>query len=71
MRSELTAILEIVCGTYTAYCPEIPEAKGRGASKMAALVALQQDVSRLFDTRRETAIRGAAADATFDSITVN
>ena len=70
MCNEFMAVVERTAGTFTATCPEIPEAKGEGRTKMGALVALRVAVIQLLDERRDQAVRNVPADAVLDSIRI-
>jgi hypothetical protein len=70
MRNEFMAVVERAGGKHIAHCPEIPEAKGEGRTKMGALVALRVAVVQILDDRRERAVRCASQEAMFETITI-
>ena len=64
------AVVEQVEGKYIAYCPEIPEARVEGRTKMESLVSLRVAVVQILDERRGRAIDNASPNAVFETITV-
>ena len=68
MRNEFMAVVRRTDDTYTAVCPEVPEALGEGRTKLGALVALRVAVVQILDERRATATRNAPADAMLEVI---
>jgi len=70
MRNEFMAVVRRTGDVHTAHCPEIPEAKGEGRTKMGALVALRVAVVQILDERRENAARTAPANAVLETIHV-
>jgi hypothetical protein len=70
LRNEFLAIVERIDDKHVAACAELPEARGEGHSKMAALVALRDALRQLLDDRRAKAIHAAASTVTFDTLVV-
>ncbi len=70
MENKFMAVVELVDGKYTAYCPEIPDAKVESLTKTEALAALRVAVVQILDKRRERAIDSASPNAVFETITV-
>jgi hypothetical protein len=69
-HNKFMAVVEQVEGKYTAYCPEIPEAKVEGRTKTEVLVALRVAVVQILDERRGRAIDSASPNAVFDTISI-
>ena len=68
MRNEFMAVVKRAGDMHTAICPEIPEAKGEGRTKMGALVALRVAVVEILDARRQSVARELLAGAELDTI---
>ncbi len=70
MTNEFTAVVERDGEWFIAYCAEIPRANGQGRTKEEALESLRGAVTLVLDDRREDALRGLAADAIQEKVTV-
>ena len=71
MKSEFTAIIERDEAWYIAFCPEIPEANGQGATKDEARESLAEAIALVLEDRREEGLRGAAPGATRERVTIS
>ena len=71
MRNEFMAIIERTEEWYIAICPEIPEANGQGKTKDEARESLAEAIALVLEDRREEGLRGAAAGAIRERVTVS
>ena len=71
MRNEFVAVVESLDGDTIAWCPEIPEARGKGRTKIAALADLQYVVSQILAQRRDEAIQRAPEGAVIETICID
>lgn len=70
MRNEFTAVIERDGKWFVAWCPEIPEANGQGASLEECRDNLAQAIALILQDRREDALRGAPDTALRELVTV-
>ena len=70
MKNEFTAIIEQDENLYIAFCPEIPEANGQGATKDEARESLADAIALVLEDRREEGLRGAAPGAIQERVTI-
>ena len=52
---KLTAEIHREGAWYAAFCPEVPEANGQGATEEEAVASLRAAIDLVFDDRREDA----------------
>ncbi len=53
IKNEFTATIELDEGWFIAFCPEIPEANGQGATKDEARESLAEAITLVLEDRRE------------------
>ena len=71
MKAEFTAIIdEAREGGYWAICPEIPGANGHGETKEEAKENLREAIALILEDRLEDGLRGLAAGAVRETISV-
>ena len=71
MKAEFTAIIdEAPEGGYWAICPEIPGANGQGETKEEAKENLREAIALILEDRLEDGLRGLAAGAVRETISV-
>ncbi len=71
MKAEFTAIIdEAPEGGYWAICPEIPGADGQGQTKEEAKNSLRDAIELILEDRLEDGLRGLAAGAVRESISI-
>jgi predicted RNase H-like HicB family nuclease len=58
MANGSTAVIEQDGEWFTAYCPEVPGANGRGRTKEEALASLTEAISLALGDRGEERLRG-------------
>ena len=61
MKNEFTAIIERDAEWYIAFCPEVPEANGQGATRDEARESLAEAIALVLEDRREEGIRDAGS----------
>ena len=59
MKNEFTAMIEQDAEWYIAFCPEVPEANGQGATRDEARESLAEAIALVLEDRREEGLRGA------------
>ena len=71
MKAESTAIIdEAPEGGFWAICPEIPGANGQGETKEEAKENLREAIALILEDRLEDGLRGLAAGAVRETISV-
>jgi len=71
MKAEFTAIIdEAPEGGFWAICPEIPGANGQGETKEEAKESLREAIALILEDRLEDGLRGLAAGAVRETISV-
>ena len=71
MKAEFTAIIdEAPEGGYWAICPEIPGANGQGETREEAKENLREAIALILEDRLEDGLRGLAAGAVRETISV-
>jgi predicted RNase H-like HicB family nuclease len=71
MKAEFTAIIdEAPEGGFGAICPEIPGANGQGETKEEAKENLREAIALILEDRLEDGLRGLAAGAVRETISV-
>jgi len=71
MKAEFTAIIDKAPeGGYWAICPEIPGANGQGETKEEAKENLREAIALILEDRLEDGLRGLAAGAVRETISV-
>ena len=70
MHNTFMAVVERSADKHIAYCPEIPEAKIEGRTKIEALAGLRVALIQILDERRGRAIDSATPNTIFETITV-
>jgi predicted RNase H-like HicB family nuclease len=71
MKAEFTAIIdEAPEGGFWAICPEIPGANGQGETKEEAKENLREAIALILEDRLEDGLRGLAAGAVRETISV-
>jgi predicted RNase H-like HicB family nuclease len=71
MKAEFTAIIdEAPEGGFWAICPEIPGANGQGETKEEAKDNLREAIALILEDRLEDGLRGLAAGAVRETISV-
>ena len=71
MKAEFTAIIdEAPEGGFWAICPEIPGANGQGETKEVAKENLREAIAIILEDRLEDGLRGLAAGAVRETISV-
>ena len=71
MKAEFTAIIDKAPeGGFWAICPEIPGANGQGETKEEAKEDLREAIALILEDRLEDGLRGLAAGAVRETISV-
>ncbi|HKK48262.1 MAG TPA: type II toxin-antitoxin system HicB family antitoxin [Alkalispirochaeta sp.] len=71
MKAEFTAIIDKAPeGGYWVICPEIPGANGQGETKEEAKENLREAIALILEDRLEDGLRGLAAGAVRETISV-
>jgi predicted RNase H-like HicB family nuclease len=70
MHNEFTAVIEQDGDWSVSYCPEMPEANGRGHTPVEAKQSLSEAIALLLEIRREEGLRGVPADAIREVVSV-
>ncbi len=70
MQNEFTAVIERDGDWFVAWCPEIPEANGQGATIEDCRKNLSDAIALVLEDRREDAMRGTPESAVRELIKV-
>lgn len=70
MRNKFTAIEEQVSPWHIAYCAEVPEANGQGATREACLANLSDAITLILEHRRDESLRSRPPEAIQEQVVV-